>query len=131
MPDEAPRQQRGEGTRERPPGASVPERQHPSGWRVQPAPDGRGAPPPDKPRSPFSGIGRRWLIIVLVLLGINFWISSLIPNGHDRIRVPYNPTFIQQIERGNVKEISSKGATVQGQFQHEFKYPPTGDDAKV
>src|SRR3954462_3220609 len=122
-----------DGQDDRPPprGPSTPERQHPSGWRVQPAPDGRGAPPPQKPRMPFGGIGRRWLIIVLVLLGINFWISSLIPSGKERIRVPYTPTFIQQVQRGNVQEISSKGTTVQGTFRHEFKYPPTGKDTKV
>ncbi len=98
---------------------------------MQPAPDGRGAPPPQPPRSPFGGIGRRWVILVLVLLGINFWISSLIPSGHERIKVPYTPTFVQQIERDNVSDISSKGATVQGTFKHEFKYPPTGKDSKV
>jgi cell division protease FtsH len=120
-----------DGQDDRPP-PSTPERQHPSGWRVQPAPDGRGAPPPERPRPSWrAGIGRRWLIIVVVLLAINFWISSLIPNGHERIRVPYNPTFIQQIERNNVEDISSKGTTVQGTFKHEFKYPPTGKDSKV
>ena len=121
----------GQDDRPPPPRASTPDRQHPSGWRVQPAPDGRGAPPPQRPRSPFRGIGRRWLILVLVLLAVNFWISSLIPNGHERVRVPYTPTFIQQVQRGNVQEISSKGTTVQGTFRHEFKFPPTGKDSKV
>jgi cell division protease FtsH len=115
----------------RPPRApTTPERQQPSGWRVQPAPDGRGAPPPERPKSPFGGIGRRWLILVLVLLAVNFWISSLIPSGHERVRVPYTPTFVQQVQRDNVDEISSKGATIQGTFKHEFKYPPTGKDSK-
>src|SRR3954449_4288075 len=122
MPDEQ--------TRERPSGPTpVPDR-HPSGWRVQPAPDGRGAPE-EKRRSPFGGIGRRWVILVLVLLAVNFWISSLIPSGHQRIRVPYTPTFVQQVQRGNVQDISSKGTTVQGTFRHEFKYPPSGKDTKV
>src|SRR5215213_2334108 len=128
MPDE-PAQQRSSGSRERPPQPSSPERQHPSGWRVQPAPDGRGMPP-QKPRSPWSGFGRRWAILVLVLLAVNFWISSLIPSGHERVRIPYTPTFVQEIKGGNVEEISSKGATVQGTFRHEVKYPTTGDDSK-
>src|SRR3954451_15422363 len=122
MPDEQ--------TRERPSGPTpVPDR-HPSGWRVQPAPDGRGAPE-EKRRSPFGGIGRRWVILVLVLLAVNFWISSLIPSGHERVRVPYTPTFVSEIKGGNVEEISSKGATVQGTFRHEVKYPPTGKDSKT
>src|ERR687886_427099 len=96
------------GQREPPPAppSGTPGRQHPSGWRVQPAPDGRGAPEPERPRSPWSGFGRRWLIAVLVLFALNFWISSLIPSGHERVRVPYSPTFVQQVQRGNVKEIS-------------------------
>src|SRR4051794_7930513 len=130
MADEAPRQQRGEGTRERPPGPSVPERQHPSGWRVQPAPDGRGAPD-HPPRSPWSIFGRRWLILVLVLLAVNFWVSSLIPSGEERIRVPYTPTFVKQVQAGNVEEISSRGATVQGTFKNEFTYPATGSDSNT
>src|SRR3954467_3729328 len=132
MPDEP--------TRERPSGPTPAPDRHPSGWggappppggwRVRPAPDGRGAPE-EKRRSPFGGIGRRWLILVLVLLAVNFWISSLIPNGHERVRVPYTPTFVQEIKSGNVSEISSKGATVQGTFRHEVKYPPTGEDTKT
>src|SRR3954471_8603713 len=122
MPDEQ--------TRERPSGPTpVPDR-HPSGWRVQPAPDGRGAPE-EKRRSPFGGIGRRWVILVLVLLAVNFWISSLIPSGHERVRVPYTPTFVQEIKGGNVEEISSRGATVQGTFKNEFTYPATGDGSKT
>jgi cell division protease FtsH len=98
---------------------------------VQPAPDGRGAPPPTPPRSPWSSIGRRWVLVVVVLLAVNLWITSLIPSGHQRIRVPYTPTFVQQVERNNVADISSKGTTVQGTFKHEFRYPPTGKSFKV
>src|SRR3954449_12545883 len=128
MADEPATQRDNEGRRPQPP--VRPERQHPSGWRVQPAPDGRGAPPPQKPRSPWAGISRRWVMIVLVLLAINFWVTSLIPSGHERVPVPYNPTFIQQIEANNVSEISSKGTTIQGTFAKAVKYPPDRKDAK-
>src|SRR3954469_12197093 len=129
MADE-PAERRSDGNRERPSGPTpVPERQHPSGWRVQPAPDGRGAPE-EKPRSPWSGFGRRWLILVVVLLALNFWVSSLIPSGEERVRVPYTPTFVDQVRANNVDEISSRGATVQGTFKNEFTYPPSGDDSK-
>src|SRR4051812_14068108 len=121
--------------RERPssPTTPLPDRkgdhEHPAGWRIQPAPDGRGMPP-EKPRL-RDGISRRFVIFVLVLFAINFWVSSLIPSGHERIRVPYSPTFLQQVKIGNVKSISSRGATIQGEFDHEFKYPPEGKDAKI
>src|SRR4051795_13399420 len=131
MAEDNAQQRDGEGRRRPPQPAGTPERQHPSGWRVQPAPDGRGAPPPEKPRTPWwAGISRRWVIIVLVLLAINFWVTSLIPSGHERVRVPYNPTFIQQIEANNVSEISSKGTTIQGTFAKAVKYPPDKKDAK-
>jgi cell division protease FtsH len=95
---------------------------------VQPAPDGRGAPPPQQ--SPFRSLGWRFVVFLAVLLALNLWISTLIPNGHERIRVPYTPTFVQQIEANNVKSISSKGSTVQGELLREVKYPPSGKGSK-
>src|SRR3954447_18762518 len=122
-------------TRERPssPTTPLPDRQgdeeHPRGWRVQPAPDGRGAPPKKPPG--LRSLGPRFIWFVVILLVINIWVSSLIPNGPERIRIPYSPTFLTQVKGGNVDSISSKGETIQGTFNHEFKYPPTGDDSKV
>src|SRR3954451_5845496 len=121
--------------RKRPPSPSTPlpdrkgDQEHPKGWRVQPAPDGRGMPPQKPPG--LRALGPRFIWFVVILLAVNIWISSLIPSGHDRIRVPYSPTFLAQVKKGNVKSISSRGATIQGEFQHEFKYPPTGKDSKV
>src|SRR3954454_21389673 len=86
--------------------------------------------PPEKPPSIRNVLGRRFLLFVLILFAINLWVSSLIPSGHERIRIPYSPTFLAQVKGGNVDSISSKGETIQGTFRHEFKYPPTGD-AKV
>jgi cell division protease FtsH len=108
-----------------PPGA---DRRHPGGWRVQPSPEGRGAPP--ERQSPWRNFSWRFFAFLAVLLAINIWISSLIPSGHERVRVPYSPTFLGQIQAGNVKSISSKGSTVQGEFRNKVKYPTTGKDAK-
>jgi cell division protease FtsH len=105
------------------------DREHPQGWRVQPAPDGRGMPPQKPPG--LRSLGPRFVWIVLILLAINIWVTSLIPSGHERIRIPYSPTFLAQVKAGNVKEISSRGATIQGEFQHEFKFPPDGKDSKI
>src|SRR4051794_40414336 len=124
-----------EAQKERPssPTTPLPDRkgdhEHPKGWRVQPAPDGRGMPPQKPPG--LRALGPRFIWFVVILLAVNIWISSLIPSGHDRIRVPYSPTFLAEVKKGNVKSISSRGATIQGEFQHEFKYPPTGKDSKV
>src|SRR3954452_25003081 len=131
MADQPPRKRK-----HRPPAPTTPlpdrtgDKEHPKGWRVQPAPDGRGMPP-EKPPGLRNVLGRRFLLFVLILFAVNLWVSSLIPSGHERIRIPYSPTFVGQVNAGNVKSISSKGATIQGEFRHEFKFPPTGDGSKV
>jgi cell division protease FtsH len=135
MADEPRNRNDREAGKERPPSPTTPlpdrkgDQEHPKGWRVQPAPDGRGMPPQKPPG--LRALGPRFIWFVVILLAINIWISSLIPSGHDRIRVPYSPTFLAEVKKGNVKSISSRGATIQGEFQHEFKYPPTGKDSKV
>src|SRR4051794_19658687 len=124
-----------EAQKERPssPTTPLPDRkgdhEHPKGWRVQPAPDGRGMPPQKPPG--LRALGPRFIWFVVILLAVNIWISSLIPSGQERIRIPYSPTFLTEVKQGNVKSISSRGTTIQGEFQHEFKYPPTGKGSKV
>jgi cell division protease FtsH len=136
MPEQPPNRDNREGqTKDRPSSPSTPlpdrrgDQDHPQGWRVQPAPDGRGAPPSKPPG--LRNIGPRFIWFVLILLAINIWVTSLIPSGPERIRVPYSPTFLAQVKGGNVDSISSKGETIQGTFRHEFKYPPEGEDSKV
>jgi cell division protease FtsH len=96
------------------------------GWRISPAPDGRGKPPEKPPMIPWSG--RRFLTILAVLFLLNWLIVSIFAPAEDRLRVPYNPTFLTEVRDGNVKEISSRGDTVQGEFKKEVEYE--GDKAK-
>ena len=101
------------------PAASKPQRppqtDERKGWRVEPAPDGRGAPPPPKP--PMFGLSRRIIAVVLALLAINF-IAALITGGPaQRTQVPYSPFFLQQVQASNVQEISSQGETIQGNLK--------------
>src|SRR3954462_5590193 len=72
------------------------DRENPQGWRVQPAPDGRGMPP-EKPPATSNVLGGRFLLFVLILFAISRWVSSLLPSGHERIRIPYSPTFLTQV----------------------------------
>jgi len=39
-----------------------------------------------------------------------------------RIQIPYSPFFLQQVQNGNVKEISSKGTAIQGTFATAESY---------
>jgi cell division protease FtsH len=68
----------------------------------------------------------RILLIVAALLAANYLLMALIAPGRvEPLRVPYNPTFLEQIRAGNVERISTQGATVDGHFKKEVKY---GDD---
>ncbi len=102
----------------RDPRSQAPERTGPN-WKVDPAPDGRGKPPQKPPMLPFSW--RRFLVILLVLFGLNILLVNVFAPPEKRERIPYTPTFISQIKAGNVKEISSKGETLQGDFKNKVK----------
>ncbi|HZU61275.1 MAG TPA: ATP-dependent zinc metalloprotease FtsH [Solirubrobacteraceae bacterium] len=93
------------------------------GWRVTPAPDGRGTPkPPDQRQRPRNS---RWLIVLVVvgLLALNLWISSQALQPNPRVAIPFYPTFIRQVENNSVKDISSTGDSIQGTFKHPIRYP--------
>jgi cell division protease FtsH len=98
------------------------------GWRVAPAPDGRGTPEEPKPPPPHRWRG--FWIVLLVLLALN-WLSLLMfrSSGQPRVKVPFSPYFVQQVEAGQVKSISSRGDTIQGTFATKLKYPPTDANA--
>ncbi len=98
------------------------------GWRVAPAPDGRGMPDQHKPSPPHRLRG--FWVFVFVLLAIN-WLSVLAfqPAGQPRVRVPFSPYFLNELEAGHVKSISSTGDTIQGTFTTKLRYPPP--DAKA
>ncbi len=89
------------------------------GWRVDPAPDGRGAPEQKPPMIPFSL--RRFLAIISLLFLLNYLFVALVAPPEKRERIPYTPTFIDQVRKGNVKEISSRGETLQGDFRKKVK----------
>jgi cell division protease FtsH len=98
------------------------------GWRVAPAPDGRGMPEQHKPRPPHRLRG--FWIFLIVLLAIN-WISVLAfqTSGEPRVTVPFSPFFLDQLDGGKVKSISSKGDTIDGTFTAKIRYPPNDSKA--
>jgi cell division protease FtsH len=98
------------------------------GWRVAPAPDGRGMP--DQHKAPPPHRLRGFWIFVVGLLVLN-WLSVLAfqPSGQPRVKVPFSPYFLAQVQAGEVKSISSKGDAIQGTFATKLRYPPS--DAKA
>ena len=99
------------------------------GWRVAPAPDGRGMPDEHKPRPPHRLRG--FWIFVLVLLAVN-WLSVLVfqpSSSEPRVKVPFSPYFLQQLDAGHVKSINSKSGAIQGTFKSKQTYPPNDSKA--
>ncbi len=98
------------------------------GWRVAPAPDGRGMPEQPKPPPPHRWRG--FWIFVLVLLAIN-WLSVLLtqPSSQPRVSIPFSPFFLSEVQTGQVKSISATGDSVQGTFTAKVRYPPNDSKA--
>jgi len=108
----------------------APERPLP-GWRVTPAPDGRGGQQPNQ--QPPRGPNGRWLIALLViaaLFAINIYVSHSALQPASRVQIPYSPTFLTQVEKGNVSSISSTGESIQGTFRTAITYPPNSRTAQ-
>jgi cell division protease FtsH len=98
------------------------------GWRVAPAPDGRGMPEEHKPTPPHRWRGL-W-IFFLFLLALN-WISVLVfqPSSQSRVRVPFSPYFLNQLQAGKVASISSTSGAINGTFKSKLRYPADDKNA--
>ncbi|HMO00831.1 MAG TPA: ATP-dependent zinc metalloprotease FtsH [Miltoncostaeaceae bacterium] len=70
--------------------------------------------------------GSRFWWILLGLLALNWFIVSLIPSGTSRLDVPYTQ-FRDQVTAGNVREVTSRGDTIQGEFKTAVTYPAGSD----
>ena len=80
---------------------------------------GSGSPSPERPR---FRIGVWWIVLAVGLLVVNVVTGSLTMRGETRIRVPYSPFFLDQVDAGHVAEITSKGTAVQGKFSEPQRY---------
>jgi cell division protease FtsH len=98
------------------------------GWRVAPAPDGRGAPEPPKPRAPHRSRGFMWFVVGLLAFNLAS-VFLLSPKGQPRVKVPFSPYFLSELQAGRVASIASKGDTLQGTFKSPVSYSPTATKA--
>ena len=70
--------------------------------------------------------GRAWLWFAIALL-LNFVLARyLVPGGEAPITIPYT-FFKEQVSKGNVKAIYSRGETLTGLFATPVTYPPPED----
>jgi cell division protease FtsH len=87
----------------------------------QAPPEPRGSTP-RKPAPPRFPVSRTWILFALLLLGLNFYFGSRATQPPSRVRIPYSPFFLNQVNAGHVKEITSKGTAIQGSFTLKVKY---------
>ena len=78
-------------------------------------------------------IPRSWQFVALLvgLLAVNLVISFVTSGPEERQRVPYQPFFVNQVEDGNVTEISSQENSIEGELDQEANYDPPGDAEPV
>ena len=86
-----------------------------------PPPPQRG-PSPTPPQRPWYALSRRSIVFFLALLALNVFVTSRAMGPESRVRVPYSPFFLQQVNAGNVEEITSKGTDLQGTFGKEVTF---------
>jgi cell division protease FtsH len=98
---------------------------------VDPAPDGRGAPPQQKP--PIIPRSRAFIWVLVGLLAVNLLISILTSGPESKPQVPYQPFFVNQVTADNVRDISSTEDSIEGTLKQEATYTPPGggDPVKV
>ena len=66
-------------------------------------------------------------IFVALLIGMNIVLSTSLDKSTQAapVKLPYSPAFLAQVDAGNVRSISSKGASVQGTLRTAIRYPAT------
>jgi len=65
---------------------------------------------------------RWWIAWAIGLLVLNYWVASRATQTPVRVRVPYSPFFLQQVQSGHVGSITSKGTAIQGTFTKPLQY---------
>jgi cell division protease FtsH len=92
------------------------------GWRVAPAPDGRGAPETPAPRPPHRSRGFLWFVVALLAFNVaSVFLFS--PGGQQRVKVPFSPFFLSELRSGRVASIAATGDSIQGTFRSPLRYP--------
>jgi len=70
--------------------------------------------------------GKTWLWFVLALLTNFLLVKLLMPGAEAPVTVPYT-VFKEEVRKGNVEAIYSRGDTITGRFTAAITYPPASD----
>ena len=91
------------------------------------APSAQKPGTPGRTPTPFWRSRGFWIYFVVALL-LNYLLSVFLTSGPPRVTVPYT-TFIQQLNADNLKDISSQGNSIQGDFKKTVSYGGTSGTA--
>ena len=85
------------------------------------------APAPERrPSSPQpKGWGTGFLVFLILIVAFEVLLSATLHTSAPPapVRIPYSPTFLTQVEHGNLSSISTKGTSIQGNFRAPVQYP--------
>ena len=77
-------------------------------------------------------IGRREIGAFLLLLALNWTFVLLFSSAaaRQRVAIPYSPTFLAQVQAGNVATVTAVDAAIKGTLKHSIRYPARDKNAK-
>ncbi len=99
-------------------------------WRVEGArhpDDGTEQQSPRRTWYSFIPGGRRGWALVALLLVLNWWAASNLTEPEPKLDVPYT-FFREQVERGNVESITTRGEEIHGDFKQAVRFPADSSD---
>ncbi|HEX6002453.1 MAG TPA: ATP-dependent metallopeptidase FtsH/Yme1/Tma family protein, partial [Burkholderiales bacterium] len=90
-------------------------------------PPARGNDKPKVPGQPNVPPRTTWLVFLVILLVNYFLVRLFLPGPGEPVTIPYT-IFKEQVEKGNVLAIYSKGTSIEGRLAKPVTWPP--EDAK-
>ena len=85
-------------------------------------PPAKAPTPAETPKPPRFRVAWWATASIIGLLLLNYWAASMATQQAARVRIPYSPVFLQNVQAGKVKEIVSKGTAIQGTFKEAESY---------
>ena len=71
---------------------------------------------------------RTWVWFVIAMIVNYFFVRMLMPGAEPSVTIPYT-VFKDEVTKGNVQSIYSRGDTIKGRFKTAVTYPPASPDA--
>jgi cell division protease FtsH len=79
-------------------------------------------PSAPSPGRPSFRPGWGWVVVFVLLLAVNVFVSNRATEPAARVRVSYSPFFLDRVQAGQVASITSKGTAIQGTFSKKLRY---------